>query len=60
MAAVCQHILECNEEAYAVAMSSPAEVLLTGENTNSDFESPALSRVSYGAGARFGQASLGA
>jgi hypothetical protein len=39
---LCRLILEKNEEAYAVAMASPAEVLLTGENTNSDFESPDL------------------
>lgn len=44
MDALCRRILEKNEEAYAVAMRSPAEVLLTGENTNSDFESPALFR----------------
>jgi hypothetical protein len=42
MDGVCRLILEKNEEAYAVAMESPAEVLLTGENTNSDFESPDL------------------
>lgn len=44
MESLCARILEKNEEAYAVAMSSPAEVLLTGENTNSDFESPVLFR----------------
>jgi hypothetical protein len=42
MDSVCRLILAKNEEAYAVAMESPAEVLLTGENTNSDFESPDL------------------
>jgi len=42
MDGLCRKILEKNEEAYTVAMRSPAEVLLTGENTNSDFESPAL------------------
>ncbi len=41
---LCQRILQKNEEAYRVAMASPAEVLLTGENTNSDFESPTLFR----------------
>ena len=41
---LCRRILAKNEEAYAIAMASPAEVLLTGENTNSDFESPALFR----------------
>lgn len=44
MDALCDHILEKNEEAYEVAMASPAEVLLTGENTNADFESPSLFR----------------
>jgi len=44
MAALCARIMVKNEEAYALAMRSPAEVLLTGENTNSDFESPALFR----------------
>ncbi len=44
MAGLCERILKKNEEAYAIAMRSPAEVLLTGENTNSDFESPALFR----------------
>jgi hypothetical protein len=44
MHSLCDRILEKNEEAYAIAMRSPAEVLLTGENTNSDFESPALFR----------------
>jgi hypothetical protein len=39
---LCRLILAKNEEAYAVAMASPAEILLTGENTNSDFESPDL------------------
>jgi hypothetical protein len=42
MDSVCRLILAKNEEAYAVALESPAEVLLTGENTNSDFESPDL------------------
>jgi hypothetical protein len=37
---LCRLILQKNEDAYAVAMASPAEVLLTPENTNSDFESP--------------------
>ncbi len=44
MDALCQRILEKNEEAYEIAFASPAEVLLTGENTNSDFESPTLFR----------------
>ena len=44
MEEICMRILEKNEEAYAIAMESPAEVLLTGENTNSDFESPELFR----------------
>ena len=44
MDGLCQHILEKNEEAYRTALDSPAEVLLTPENTNSDFESPALFR----------------
>ena len=39
---LCRLIFAKNEEAYALAMASPAEVLLTGENTNSDFESPDL------------------
>jgi hypothetical protein len=42
MDSVCRLILAKNEEAYAVALESPAEMLLTGENTNSDFESPDL------------------
>jgi uroporphyrinogen-III decarboxylase len=41
---LAQAILRKNEEAYRLAAASPAEVLLTGENTNADFESPALSR----------------
>jgi hypothetical protein len=39
---LCRLISAKNEEAYALAMASPAQVLLTGENTNSDFESPDL------------------
>jgi hypothetical protein len=39
---LCRLIATKNEEAHALAMASPAEVLLTGENTNSDFESPDL------------------
>ncbi len=44
MTSLCEAILRKNEEAYRVAMASPAEVLLTGENTNSDFESPPMFR----------------
>jgi hypothetical protein len=44
MGELCEAILEKNEKAYDIAMRSPAEVLLTGENTNSDFESPTLFR----------------
>ncbi len=45
MAGLCERILQKNEEAYRIALASPAEVLLTGENTNSDFESPSLFRI---------------
>lgn len=41
---LCLAILGKNEEAYRLAAASPAEVLLTGENTNSNFESPDLFR----------------
>lgn len=44
MDALARAILAKNEEAYLLAMASPAEVLLTGENTNADFESPELFR----------------
>ena len=44
MGALCDRIMEKNEEHLALAMASPAEVLLTGENTNSDFETPTLFR----------------
>lgn len=35
---------ERNQEAFALAAASPAELFWTGENTNADFESPALFR----------------
>jgi len=44
MEELCRAILRKNEEAYPLAAASPAEVLLTGENTNADFESPDLFR----------------
>jgi len=44
MGALCDRIMERNEDYYALATASPAEVLLTGENTNSDFETPTLFR----------------